>query len=93
MIDFYPFPFGMAGAGEACLKVFGPLFLHLLYVSHRWFLPPLMAWASPQHYYKIVFMKELRITPETSCQGLFNQIHKKATILRFLPALNFTGSR
>ena len=40
MIDFRPFPFGRAGTGEACLKVFGPLFLHLLYVSHRWFLPP-----------------------------------------------------
>ena len=30
------------------------------------------------------YIKMLSIaTPETSCQGLFNQIHKKATILRF----------
>ena len=25
----------------------------------------------------------LAVLPETSCQGLFNQIYKKATILRF----------
>ena len=43
--------------------------------------------------YSRINKKDLIDTPETSCQGLFNQIHKKATILRLVPALKIYFQR
>ena len=36
---------------------------------------------------------DMAVLPETSCQGLFNQIHKKVTILRLVPALKIYFQR
>ena len=36
---------------------------------------------------------DFAVFPEASCQGLFNQIHKKATILRLVPALKIYFQR